>query len=367
MHPDRATLYYTAAAPFDAARSVPVFPAGHRSSRLHGHGFVARLRTRLAHDWAPFSGAETDALEAHLQACIAPLDYRLLNEFIEVPSDQNLARWMRRRLALPDIDRIGIQSARDQGVDLDAADRAHVWHRFRFEAAHRLPNVQADHPCGRMHGHGFEVIVHAGIPLGGADLSIDFDRIATFWQPLHAQLHHHCLNDIGGLENPTSELIAAWIWQRLRPRLPEMSWITVYETATAGCHFDGSEYRIWKERRFEAATRLAGAPDTDPRSRLHGHSYTARMHLTAPLDELLGWTLDYGDVKACFEPCYQLLDHHDLQQLPGVDAADIAAVARWACARLAPVLPQLDRFDLLQKPGCGCVLSWGEEGPALPV
>jgi 6-pyruvoyltetrahydropterin/6-carboxytetrahydropterin synthase len=365
MLPDHAILYYTAATPFEAARRIPVLPDGHRSARMHGHGFVASLRTQVPDGWAPYPGTEVDALEAHLREHVAPLDYRLLNEHIEVPTDENLARWLRARLSLRQIDRVGIQSARDQGVDLDLADRAHIWHRFRFEAAHRLPNVAPGHPCGRMHGHGFEVIVHVRVPLDGADLGLDFDEIARCWQPLHALLHHNCLNDVRGLENPTSELIAAWLWERLQPELPPLSWITVYETATAGCHFDGAGYRIWKERRFEAASRLE-VPAHDPRGRLHGHSYIARLHLSAPLDALLGWTMDYGDVKARFEPLYQMLDHHDLRTLPDAGTSDVAAVARWCCARLAS-LPELDRFDLFEKPGCGCVLSWGAEGPALPV
>jgi 6-pyruvoyltetrahydropterin/6-carboxytetrahydropterin synthase len=367
MSTTNADLYYTAAAPFEAARRIPILPARHRSSRLHGHSFIAHLRARLERGWAPFAGGETDALEAHLRSAVAPLDHRLLNEQIAVPTDENLARWLRERLRLPGIDRVGVQSARDQGVDLDVEDRAHIWHRFRFEAAHRLPNVAPGHPCGRMHGHGFEVIVHVRVPLDGADIGLDFDEIAAHWQPLHALLHHNCLNDVEGLENPTSELIAAWIWQRLRPGLPALSWITVYETTTAGCHFDGADYKIWKELRFEAATQLVDAMPGDPRRRLHGHSYTARIHLTAPLDLLLGWTVDYGDVKAQFEPCHRALDHHDLRAVPGLRSADVAAVARWACDRLATALPAVDRFDLLHKPGCGCVLTWGGERPALPV
>ena len=128
--------------------------------------------------------------------------------------------------------------------------------------------------------------------------------------PLQADLHHACLNDIPGLANPTSELLAAWLWQRLKAALPALSWITVYETATAGCHYDGRHYRIWKEQRFESALRLARAPEGDPRRRLHGHSYLLRLHLSAPLDQVLGWTVDYGDVKALFKPVYERLDHH---------------------------------------------------------
>ena len=363
-------LYHVAAAPFEAALRVPVLPHGHRSRRLHGHSFIARVRAALPNGWAAFDGGEADALSDSLGVCVEPLDYADLNAVLPVPTDENLARWVRDRLggalAVPGIESVGIRSTADQGADLDAADHAHLWHRFRFEAAHRLPNVPDGHQCGRMHGHGFEVILHADQDLAGADMGIDFDRIAAHWAPLQAELHHACLNDIPGLENPTSELLCRWLWQRLRPDLPALSWITVYETATAGCHYDGRHYRIWKELRFESALRLARAPQGDARRRLHGHSYLLRLHLSAPLDEVLGWTVDYGDVKTLFKPVYARLDHHRLDGLPALEAADPAHLALWMREQMAGELPQLDRIDLQQTPGCGAVLCWGELGPALP-
>jgi 6-pyruvoyltetrahydropterin/6-carboxytetrahydropterin synthase len=175
------------------------------------------------------------------------------------------------------------------------------------------------------------------------------------------------LNDLPGLENPTSEVIAAWIWARLKPKLTELSWVTIYETTTAGCHFNGENYRIWKEFRFEAAMRIFGASDTDPRRKLHGHSYLSRLHLTAPLDKVLGWTVDYGDVKALFKPAYQQIDHHYLNDVNGIENGDVVSILNWMQGQLLDVLPALDRIDLYQTPGCGAILSWGEEGPALPV
>ncbi|WP_295580818.1 6-carboxytetrahydropterin synthase [uncultured Lamprocystis sp.] len=359
-------LFHVAAAPFESARRVAILPEGHRARRLHGHSFTARVRAALPQDWAPFPGGETSALAQALEACVAFLNYRNLNEHLAIPTDENLARWIRQRLAVSGIETVGIQSTRDQGADLDAADRVHVWRRFRFEAAHRLPHVPEGHQCGRMHGHGFEVILHADQDLGGQDMGVDFDHLAVVWAPFHAQLHYACLNDIAGLENPTSELLARWLWQRIQPTLPALSWITVYETATAGCHYDGSHYRIWKEQRFEGALQLQRAPDGDPRRRLHGHSYLLRLHLTAPLDQVLGWTLDYGDVKALFQPVYARLDHHRLDALPQLRDADPASLARWIREAVAADLPQLDRIDLHETPGCGAALCWGELDPALP-
>ena len=151
------------------------------------------------------------------------------------------------------------------------------------------------------------------------------------------------------------------------PHPPPLPWVPVYETATAGCHYDGRHYRIWKERTFDSALRLRRAPADDPRHRLHGHSYRIRLHLTAPLDEVRGWTVDYGEVKARFEPIYRALDHHRLDELPGLDDADPAGLLRWIKAALADCGLPLDRIDLEQTPGCGALLCWGEEGPALPV
>lgn len=357
-------LFLLAAAPFEAACHVDVLPAGHRSRNVHGHSFLARVRT-ACEPAQGLTGSEVDDLASALRDAVSPLDYSDLNRHLAVPTDENLARWLRERL--PTAATIGIESTRDQGVDLDERDHAHLWRRFRFEAAHQLPHVAPGHPCGRMHGHGFEVILHADLDLGERPLGIDFDDLEALWAPLHAELDYACLNDLPGLANPTSEHLAQWLWQRLKPQRPELSWITVYETASAGCHYDGQRFRIWKEQRFEAALTLTRLAAGDRRRRVHGHSYVIRLHLQAPLDEVMGWTVDYGDVKARFRPLYQRLDHHRLDQLDGLDAADTPNLLYWLRARLSEDLPQLDRIDLYQSPGCGALLCWGEHGPALPA
>lgn len=363
-------LLYAASASFESARRI-ADAAQPRLQRLHGHSFVARLRL-----WAPpidsgpgalasFRGAEVDALRERLRAGIAPLDYQLLNEHLPAPTDENLARWVRTRMDLRDIDAVGIQSTRWQGVDVDARDCAHVWRRYQFESAHRLPNVAPDHKCGRMHGHGFAVILHADTTPGAR--TIDACLLDRLWAPLHKLLHHACLNDVPGLENPTSERIGSWIWERIGPQLPALRWVTVYETATCGSHFDGRHYRIWKELGLDSAVRMQNAPPGDGRSRIHGHSYRLRLHLSAPLDTVYGWTIDFGDVKELFGPVFARLDHQPLHELPGVANAGAAAIARWVRQQAEASLPQLERIDLYETPGCGVILSWGPELPALPV
>lgn len=363
----REQLIHQASTPFEAARRVAILPAEHRARRLHGHSFCARVRAELPPGWGAGPGLETHDLTEALRIAVAPLDYQDLNGVLAVPTDENLARWIRERVAVPGVRGVGVRSTRDQGADLDGGEHVHVWRRFRFEAAHRLPHVPEGHQCGRMHGHGFEVILHADQDLAGADLGVDFNQLEALWAPLHAELHLACLNDIPGLENPTSEWLARWLWERLKPQLASLSWVTVYETATAGCHYDGAHYRIWKEQRFEGAVQLRRAPEGDPRRRLHGHSYLLRLHLTAPLDDVLGWTVDYGDVKALFKPVYAQLDHHRLDTLPQVRDADAASLVLWIREQAAGALPALDRIDLFETPGCGASLSWGALGPALPA
>jgi len=362
-------VYVRAASPFEAAREVHILPEQHLSRRLHGHSFVARVRSK--HDgsaWAAFPGDEPNFLQGRLDRCVRAFDYRYLNEVVDVPTDENLARYIRAEIVdIPGIDLVGVQSTRDTGIDLDERNEAHVWRRFRFEAAHQLPNVPQGHQCGRMHGHSFEVILHANQDIDAADMAIDFDRLSQQWQPLQNELQHSCLNDIDGLENPTSEIIAAWIWDRLKSELSELSWVTVYETVTAGCHYDGKQYRIWKESRFESALRLVRAPDTDKRSQLHGHSFLTRLHLSAPLDEVLGWTIDYGDVKERFKTVYAQLDHHLLDGLDGIEDSDTISLLHWMRNALGDTLPELDRIDLFETPGCGAFLQWGENDPALPA
>ena len=300
---------------------------------------------------------------ARLGAAVAPLDYRFLNDVISLPTDENIVRWIAAALAPLTPESVGVQSTRDTGVDLDPAGRAHLWRRFRFEAAHRLPRVPAGHPCGRMHGHGFEVILHVEQDLGTRDIGIDYDAIAALWAPLHAQLHHRCLNDVPGLDNPTSEMLARWVWEALLPRLPELSWVSVHETATAGCHYDGQAWRIWKETRFESAVRVVPSPGRE--ACLHGHSYICRLHLAAPLDEVLGWTIDFGDVRAAFTPVFALLDHHRLD-CPALPDPTPAALLGWMREACASHLPALERIDLYDTPTTGAMLWWGERGPALP-
>jgi len=360
-------LLYVAAASFEAARSVEVLPEGHRSHRLHGHSFLARVRADLPADWAPFPGAEAETLAERLNECVSAFDYRHLNDLLPIPTDENLARYIRSHLNVPGIQTVGLQCTPDTGVDLDADDRAHVWRRYRFESAHQLPNVPPGHKCGRLHGHEFEVMIHADQDLRHLDLSVEYDYLDLLWAPLQSILERRFLNDVEGLENPTSEMIAQWVWDRLKPLLPSLSWVTVYETATCGAQFDGMSFRIWKDLSIDSATRLSSAPEGDARRAIHGHTYTLRLHLHAPLDAVKGWTIDYGDVKEIFAPVMQRLDHHPLHEVPGIEDGGVHSVARYIRRECEPMLPALNRIDVYQTRDTGAILSWSGFGPSLPA
>lgn len=111
-----------------------------------------------------------------------------------------------------------------------------VFREYRFEAAHRLTALPPGHKCGRLHGHSFVVQLHCRGPMDEArGWLVDFYEIDTAFAPCFAQLDHNYLNEIDGLENPTSEIIARWIWQRVKPVVPQLSRIVVKETCDSGC------------------------------------------------------------------------------------------------------------------------------------
>ena len=361
------TVLHAATSRFEAARQVEMLPAGHRCRRMHGHGFTATAYASVPSDWPVYSGGEVEALQRQVDRCADLLTYSVLNEQLAQPTDENLARWIRQRLNVPGIDRVAVQSTPNQGVEIDARDHAHVWRRYRFQAAHRLPHVPVGHKCGRLHGHGFEVVIYANQDLAGADLSIDYDHLDQLWAPIAAQVNYRCLNEVPGLENPTSEMISSWLWERLKPALPALSWVTVYETASCGATFDGSNYRIWKDFTIDSAVRHRHAPVSDLRHAIHGHTYTLRLHLSAPIDQLMGWTVDFGDVKTVFDPIFKSLDHHPLHEHAELADGDTTTIARWLHRTTQRELPQLIRVDLFESQGCGSLVGIDLTGPALPV
>ena len=118
--------------------------------------------------------------------------------------------------------------------------KAELSKTFRFEAGHRLPHVAPEHRCARPHGHSYAAtITVCGEIDKQAGWVMDFGRIKKVVEPVVQQLDHHNLNEVDGLANPTSENIALWLWQRIKPNLPELSAIAVDESDTSRCTYRG--------------------------------------------------------------------------------------------------------------------------------
>lgn len=116
-----------------------------------------------------------------------------------------------------------------------------IFREFTFEAAHRLPHVPEGHKCGRLHGHSYRVETHVRAdvdPVSG--MVMDFADIKAAFKPLEDKLDHHYLNEVDGLENPTSENLALWVWKHLEGTLP-LSRIVIRETCTSGAIYHGDQ------------------------------------------------------------------------------------------------------------------------------
>ena len=122
----------------------------------------------------------------------------------------------------------------------DGAMKMELRKTFQFEAAHLLPHLSQTHKCRRLHGHSFRVdVVVAGECDPQLGWLMDYADISEAFKPLLDRLDHYYLNEIPGLENPTSENLAVWIWQRLKPALPLLSEIVVAETCMSRCVYRG--------------------------------------------------------------------------------------------------------------------------------
>ena len=114
-----------------------------------------------------------------------------------------------------------------------------VFSEFTFEAAHRLPNVPTGHKCARLHGHSYRVRVHVEADVDAeTGMVIDFADLRRAFAPVRDVLDHYYLNDVAGLENPTSENLARWIWDRLAGDLPLVR-VVIRETCTSGVDYRG--------------------------------------------------------------------------------------------------------------------------------
>ena len=115
-----------------------------------------------------------------------------------------------------------------------------IYKEFKFDAAHRLTQVDEGHKCGNLHGHTFVLEVHLE---GEVDPSrgwiLDFNVLCDAVNPIMDKLDHSVLNEVDGIGNPTSENLAVWFWEQLKPRLPQLAEIVIKESPTSGCIYCG--------------------------------------------------------------------------------------------------------------------------------
>jgi 6-pyruvoyltetrahydropterin/6-carboxytetrahydropterin synthase len=121
-------------------------------------------------------------------------------------------------------------------------DRVELVREYRFEAAHLLPKVPEGHKCRRLHGHSFRVELTVAGPLDeAAGWLMDFWEVDRVARPIVEGLDHRYLNEIEGLENPTSEVLARWLWRQIHPKLPALTAVIVHETCDSRCTYRGPE------------------------------------------------------------------------------------------------------------------------------
>jgi 6-pyruvoyltetrahydropterin/6-carboxytetrahydropterin synthase len=115
-----------------------------------------------------------------------------------------------------------------------------IFREFTFDAAHRLDHLPEGHKCARVHGHTYRLVVYVGGPLDPVvGWIVDFAEVKRIVRGVLEPLDHHLLNDVPGLEQPTTERIAMWIWERLQPQLPNLARLTLWENANSGCTYAG--------------------------------------------------------------------------------------------------------------------------------
>lgn len=115
-----------------------------------------------------------------------------------------------------------------------------IYKEFSFDSAHYLPNVPDGHKCKNMHGHTYRLKVFIkGKPDPSLGWIMDFKELKDIVGKVIDKLDHKLINDIEGLQNPTAENITLWIWNEIKPLLPLLNRIELYETPTTGVIYNG--------------------------------------------------------------------------------------------------------------------------------
>lgn len=211
---------------------------GRDPDHLHGHSYEVGVTVEGACDETLGWLVDYADISRHVEPLLRHLDHYNLNDVLELDEvyEADVAEWLSSRIApnLPRLKKVSVGVIgpclfAEETIEADAALDLPPRVRFGFEAAHALPNLPPDHKCRRMHGHSFAVEVAASEPAS----------ISTRLEPLYDRLDHRCLNRIEGLDNPTSENVARWIWDALSAEGASLSAVVVAETCTARCIYRG--------------------------------------------------------------------------------------------------------------------------------
>ena len=220
---------------FEAAH---VTPWQDSPARLHGHSYEVELVVRGECDAHLGWLVDYAEITKRFEPFYDQLDHQMLNDVdgLGSPSLEGIRGWILERLGpeIPGLEDARVRIVGDQMfapklVHEDAAAGLPERVRFGFEAAHALPNLPPEHKCHTMHGHSFVAEVGATA----------VDSLAPKLQELYERVDHRCLNEVAGLENPTSEQLSRWIWNELSDDVAGLNAVVVAETCTARCVYRG--------------------------------------------------------------------------------------------------------------------------------
>ena len=335
-------IYLSSMTYFHAARHLDLVSDKSKSKSLHGHNFKVSTRIKFTNE----ARDNLDSLKERIKKQVNNLNYSLLNDHISEPSDINIANKIAELLEDSSPVSVSVCSTEIEGANIELPDRNEIWRSFTFQAAHQLPKVPLEHKCRNMHGHTFRVVLYSEVQLGNNQVE-DLDKISN---ELKLTLNKKCLNEIKGLENPTSEILASWIWNKVSNANPVITKVEVMETDHSGCIFDGMNHEIWRQTSLESAISYKGDKE------IYGFGYKVTLYVEAPLDRVKGWVMDFGDVKELFKPVFQKMDHHNLNEIEGLEDPSITDLIKWIGGQLKEKFPELSRLDLYESEGVGAEL-----------
>tara|TARA_Y100001970_G_scaffold263451_1_gene348907 strand:- start:1764 stop:2804 length:1041 start_codon:yes stop_codon:yes gene_type:complete len=334
-------IYLSSMSRFHAARKLQHIEDTRFRNLLHGHNFKATIKTEFSKN-----NLSLELLNQKLNTQVTKFNYAYLNDFMSEPSDLHLADRIFKECEDISPINLTVSSTDYTGALINSHSVRTLWKSFTFQASHQLPNVADDHKCKNMHGHTFRVVLYLE-PLSDQKKSVGIERVCN---DLKDELDKKCLNKIKGLENPTSEILASWVWSKLISSGTPIVKVEVMENINSGCMFNGVEHEIWKQYNLETA--ISYNQDKE----IYGFGYKTKLFIKEPLDKVKGWVMDFGDIKEIFKPIFNKMDHHYLNEIEGLSNPSIVDVVKWMRIELKKN-PQLSKIDLYESEGIGVEIN----------